>query len=252
MRRALEADTSLVENEICLNDNESGQTKLALWSKPGDGTLGMFTRCQRVVHTMEALLGGPVVHYHSKRLLKHPESGGVWNWHQDYGYWYKDYFLLPTMATAYLAIDPQSEALNNGCLRLLRGSSQMGRVDHWSIGDQQGADLERVAWAKERYEEVCVDLEPGDCVFFSCLAMHASMGNYSTRRRMAMASCYTLESNQQLKNPYIPCYGVEIVDDESLLASQDDNGNPSLTTAVDKVMLSPEEGRAKARKDSQN
>lgn len=252
MRRALEADKSLVDNEIVLNDDAKGQTRLALWSKPGDGTLGMFTRSERVVSTMEALLGGPVVHYHSKSLVKYPEAGGVWNWHQDYGYWYKDFFLLPTMATAYLAIDPQNEVLNNGCLRLLRGSNELGRIDHWSKGDQQGADLERVALAKERYEEVSVDLEPGDCVFFSALTLHASQGNFSKQRRLAMASCYTLKSNQQYKNPYIPCFDVDVVDDSCLHAAQDEAGNPRLTTAEEKLMLNPEEGKKKARKEDQN
>ena len=37
------------------------------------------------VETVEHMLGGPVLHYHSKNLVKYPEEGGVWNWHQDYG-----------------------------------------------------------------------------------------------------------------------------------------------------------------------
>ena len=86
---ALEADRTLVENQYELNDAEGGSTKLTLWSNPGDGTLGNFTRSTRVMGSMAALLGGPVVHYHSKVLAKQPQSGGVWNWHQDYGYWYK-------------------------------------------------------------------------------------------------------------------------------------------------------------------
>lgn len=155
----------------------------------------MFTRSERVVRSMEELLGGPIVHYHSKSLLKHPKEGGVWNWHQDYGYWYKDYFLSPQMGTAYLAIDAQNSKLNNGCLKLLRGSQELGRIEHWSKGDQQGADLERVALAKQKFEEVEVDLKPGDCVFFSALVLHASQGNMSNLRRLALASCYTLESN---------------------------------------------------------
>jgi hypothetical protein len=40
VRSALEGDKTLTENEIVLNDDAKGQTKLALWSNPGDGTLG--------------------------------------------------------------------------------------------------------------------------------------------------------------------------------------------------------------------
>lgn len=119
IRTALETDQSLQEQQIQLNDQNEGQTKLALWSNPGDGTLGMLTRSRRVVETVEAMLGGEIVHYHSKNLVKYPEEGGVWNWHQDYGYWYKDFFLTPDMLTAYFAIDRQT--MDNGCIKLLKG-----------------------------------------------------------------------------------------------------------------------------------
>ena len=41
----------------------------------------------------------------------------------------------------------------------------MGRVDHWTKGDQQGADLERVEMAAKRFEEVTVDLDAGGANF---------------------------------------------------------------------------------------
>ena len=56
IRTALETDQSLQEQQIQLNDQNEGQTKLALWSNPGDGTLGMLTRSRRVVETVEAML----------------------------------------------------------------------------------------------------------------------------------------------------------------------------------------------------
>ncbi len=158
VREALETDESLTAQQIQLNDQNEGKTKLALWSNPGDGTLGSLTRSRRVVETVEQMLGGPILHYHSKNLVKYPEEGGVWNWHQvrassnasrrssraslaqrqfslvvaqmqflqhvrpfvpcgdrtqDYGYWYKDFFLTPDMLTAYFAIDRQT--MENGC-----------------------------------------------------------------------------------------------------------------------------------------
>jgi|EP01047_Picozoa_sp_COSAG01_P091049 hypothetical protein len=35
------------------------------------------------------------------------------------------------MLTCYLAVDAQSASLQNGALKLLRGSHAMGRLDHW-------------------------------------------------------------------------------------------------------------------------
>ena len=28
-------------------------------------------------------------------MQKEPKVGGAWEWHQDYGYWYKNEFLFP-------------------------------------------------------------------------------------------------------------------------------------------------------------
>ena len=84
VRQAIETDESLAtsDNQIQLNDEAGGKTKFSLWSNPGDGTLGMLTRSRRVVDTAQTLLGGNVMHYHSKNLVKYPREGGVWNWHQ--------------------------------------------------------------------------------------------------------------------------------------------------------------------------
>ncbi len=35
-----------------------------------------------------------VCHFHSKLMQKEPRVGGAWEWHQDYGYWYKNEFLF--------------------------------------------------------------------------------------------------------------------------------------------------------------
>jgi len=244
VRQAIEKDDSLNEakNQITLNDESGGFTKLSLWSKPGNGTLGMLTRSKRLVETMEVLLGGPVMHYHSKNLVKNPREGGVWNWHQDYGYWYKDFFLLPHLATAYFAIDNCTKA--NGCLKMLCGSHELGRLDHWSKGDQQGADLERVELARKRYEEVFCEMSPGDCCFFGGLTLHSSQGNFSDDRRMAFASAYTRADNLQFRDAYIPCFAADVVEDSALLER-----GLEVTSGTDKVMLDATVGKEAARKD---
>ena len=146
------------------------------------------------------------------------------------------------MLTAYFAIDPCTQ--DNGCLKLLRGSNELGRVDHWSRGDQQGADTERVDLALERYEEVHAEMQPGDCCFFSCLTLHSSQGNFSDNRRLAFASCFTREDNVQYKDAYIPCFPVEPVPDSRLLET-----GLRVTGAEDKVLLGAEVGVDAARKD---
>ena len=146
------------------------------------------------------------------------------------------------MATCFLAVDHCTT--ENGCLKVLRGSHKLGRVDHWSRGDQQGADLERVQLATERYEEVQCELAPGDAVFFSALTLHSSQGNHSDKRRLALASCFTLADNVQFRDAYIPCVACDEVDDTALLRD-----GLKLTSSEDKQMLSPDVGKDAARKD---
>ena len=71
------------------------ETKLALWNEADESLYSMFSRSPRIVDRMEQILGGEVYHYHSKMMLKEPHVGGAWEWHQDYGYWYRNGVLAP-------------------------------------------------------------------------------------------------------------------------------------------------------------
>jgi len=62
------------------------------------------------------LLGGEVFHYHTKLIPKQPHTGGVFQWHQDYGYWYKNGNLTPDINTVYIAIDRCDT--ENGCIEV--------------------------------------------------------------------------------------------------------------------------------------
>ena len=81
-------DKELDKQSVSRLDGNGKKVRLALWNHPGDGIYGMFARCNKLVDKMEQILGGEVYHYHSKMILKDPEIGGAWEWHQDYGYWY--------------------------------------------------------------------------------------------------------------------------------------------------------------------
>ena len=107
-----------------------------------DDIYGAIVRSRRIVETMEQLLGGEVYHYHHKMILKEPFTGGAWEWHQDYGYWYNNGCLYPLLASCMIAVDRATA--ENGCLQVLKGSHHLGRIDHGKVGDQTGADPERV------------------------------------------------------------------------------------------------------------
>jgi hypothetical protein len=185
-------------------DGQGGSIRLAVENELGDDICGAFVRCRRIVDAMERLLEGEVYHYHHKLILKDPLTGGAWEWHQDYGYWYNNACLAPLLASCMIAVDGATR--ENGCLQVLKGSHSLGRIDHVKIGDQTGADPERVNVALQRFERVHCELEPGSAIFFHCNLLHCSAQNHSTRPRWALICCYNAARNDPFKESRHPRY----------------------------------------------
>jgi ectoine hydroxylase len=202
--RAARADRELDRHSSSRTDGEGGSVRLALWNHPGNGIYGMVARSARIVASMERLLDGEVYHYHSKMILKDPEVGGAWTWHQDYGYWYQNGVLFPLLASVMIAVDPATR--ENGCLQVLRGSHRLGRVDHVLTGEQAGADPERVAEARRVLELIHLEMEPGDGLFFHCNTLHRSDRNASPHPRWSLICCYNAARNDPYRDSHHPRY----------------------------------------------
>ena len=204
LRTAAKVDAAIKEHAYLVDDGKGAATKLALWNKAGDDLYGAVARGHRIVDAMEQLLGDEVYHYHSKMSIKEPLTGGAWNWHQDYGYWYMNGCLFPDMGSAFIAVDPNTR--ENGCLQVLRGSHKLGRVEHGKFGDQTGADPERVEHAMGIMELVYVELDPGDVLFFHCNTLHRSDQNTSPHPRWSFICCYNTKHNNPYKASHHPFY----------------------------------------------
>jgi ectoine hydroxylase-related dioxygenase (phytanoyl-CoA dioxygenase family) len=204
LRKTAKADAAFEKNAYDLKDGEGGATKLALWNKAGENVYGTVARCPRIVDSMEQLLGDEVYHYHSKMSIKEPFTGGAWSWHQDYGYWYMNGCLYPDMASAFVAVDPNTK--ENGCLQVLKGSHKLGRVEHGKFGDQTGADPERVEAATKIMDLVYVEMNPGDVLFFHSNTLHRSDQNKSPNPRWSLICCYNTKHNNPYKASHHPFY----------------------------------------------
>ncbi|MDB9869542.1 phytanoyl-CoA dioxygenase family protein [Alphaproteobacteria bacterium] len=186
-------------------DSEGLVTKMIAWNHPDDSIYGVTARSEKIVDTMEDLLGGEVYHYHSKITAKEPFEGGAWEWHQDYGYWYNNGCLFPLMATAMIALDKCTK--ENGCLQVLSGSNNLGRIDHALLeSGQVGVDLKRVDEAKKCLELVYCEMEPGDVLFFHCNTLHRSDKNNSPDRRWTLLCCYNAARNNPFLDHHHPKY----------------------------------------------
>lgn len=201
---AARADRTMRAASMNVPDDDGRISKISLWNDPGDDIYGMVARCARMVRSMERVLGGEVYHYHSKLMLKEPEVGGAWVWHQDYGYWYQNACLFPLLASCFIAVDGASR--ENGCLQVLRGSHAIGRVDHIVVGGQLQADPERVAQAKARLKLDYMEMQPGDAAFFHCNLLHRSDANRSPRSRWTLICCYNAARNDPYAESQHPRY----------------------------------------------
>jgi ectoine hydroxylase len=199
-----ETDDAMRNAAYIRSDSTGSQTRMTVWSEAGDDIFGMFSRSERIVDSMEALIGDEVYHYNSKLNAKEPFEGGAWEWHQDYGYWYNNGCVFPMMATCLMALDPCTE--QNGCLQMLKGSHLAGRIDHVQSGKQNSADPVRTEHLVARLETVPCVMEPGDVVFFHCNMLHTSARNDSPNRRWVLISCYNARSNDPVIKHHHPQY----------------------------------------------
>jgi hypothetical protein len=204
LKRAAKEDRALDEHSFSRGDGEGGRVRLSLWNHPGDSIYGMMARCESMVGSAEALLGGEVYHYHSKMIMKDARVGGAWAWHQDYGYWYENGVLAPLLTSVYIAVDAATR--ENGCLQVIAGSHALGRIDHVLTGEQAGADRERVEAILKRLPLVYVEMEPGDALFFHANLLHRSDRNESEQPRWSMICCYNAARNDPYRDSHHPRY----------------------------------------------
>lgn len=180
--------------ETKLNHNYEGQgldTKLAYSPHFGDDAYSAVGRSRRLVEPMEQLFGEEMRHFYHLETMKDPNTGG-WQWHQDYGYHHRE-FLYPDFVSVMVALDPATRA--NGCLRVVKGSNRLGRLDHQSSGSQLAADPKRVEIALQHLEEVHGEMAPGSALYFHGNTLHASDPNTSSQPRWAFIFAYVAASN---------------------------------------------------------
>jgi ectoine hydroxylase-related dioxygenase (phytanoyl-CoA dioxygenase family) len=150
-------------------------------------------------------------------MQKEPKVGGAWEWHQDYGYWYKNQFMFPDqLISVMVALSAANKA--NGCLQVIKGSHKLGRVNHGFSGEQVGADMVMVENALKTMELVYCDLQPGDALFFHSNLLHRSEANLSDHPRWSIISCYSSQSNLAYNETSTSWHTpVDMVPDEAIL-----------------------------------
>ena len=176
---------------------------IAEWNVRGPDIFSRIACDRQLVTAVQECLGGEIHVWEHKLSGKDPKVGGSWFWHQDYGYWYYNYLLMPRLASVMIAVDECTAA--NGPLKVLKGSHVLGRLDHNrrvedSDGSleqtvQRGADPEKLEQALARFELLECCLAPGQALIFHCLLLHTSEDNDSEMTRWVYIPCYNRRDN---------------------------------------------------------
>jgi ectoine hydroxylase-related dioxygenase (phytanoyl-CoA dioxygenase family) len=138
-----------------------------------------FAESDRMLDTVEDLIG-PEIYYHSSKLMFKPaRHGGIKPWHQDYAYWAST---KPEQVTTWLAMDDATP--ENGCMHLIPGSHKWGLVKHGQPElqvDPKNLPLEKA---------LCAPMKSGSILFFHVLTFHYSGPNRSDKSRRALIVDY--------------------------------------------------------------
>ena len=174
-------------------DNDGAPHPICIWTELGDDIIGMVPRMERMVDATEALMAEPCYHWHSKITVKPPGCDALIDWHQDFASWYDDGVPFPKMLTVGIAVEPATR--ENGCLQLIPGSHQIGKMDFLDTESFE----RRLEHAQETLGLVHCEMAAGDAVFFHCNTLHGSASNHSDSSRLMLFVSYNAVSNEPIR-----------------------------------------------------
>jgi ectoine hydroxylase-related dioxygenase (phytanoyl-CoA dioxygenase family) len=135
-----------------------------------------------------ATLGETAYFFFDQFVVKGPEGGLPFSWHQDSGYVVGNGGPAEhaPYLTCWLTLDDAT--LANGTVRLVPGSHRRGVVGH-----ERQADTNDLAVTIDEAEAIALEVPAGSVVAFSSYTLHATGANRSDRARRVYLAQYTPE-----------------------------------------------------------
>jgi ectoine hydroxylase len=131
-----------------------------------------------------------------KLNLKRPLEGSRFRWHQDSPYWAHFFSDVDHLPNLMLALD--NATIENGCLRIVRGSHRNGMLPGLE-GEGQLGPLFTDPSHFDAADGVPAVLAAGDMLFFHPSTVHGSEPNTSDRLRRAFLFTYQPGSGRMFK-----------------------------------------------------
>ena len=129
--------------------------------------------------------------YFDHLLVKEPKTEAPTPWHQDIPYWP---FWGKQICSAWLSMSEVTVAESS--LEFVRGShawdsyfapEAFDGAKNWTT-DFKGERAPDVAGARNEFDIIGFDVEPGDAIFFSAWILHGAPGNAGSKRRTALST----------------------------------------------------------------
>ncbi|MDE0872667.1 MAG: phytanoyl-CoA dioxygenase family protein [Acidimicrobiales bacterium] len=190
------ADAQLLDPGRWVTDTNPGATRDRLFTSryrwKSDPMVNHYIYESGVGHIAAALMGSASARFYFDHLLiKEPKTQAPTPWHQDIPYWP---FLGKQICSAW--VSTSRVTVEESSLEFVRGSHSWNSYfapeafdgsKGW-VNDFEGEPCPDVAAAREDYDIVGFDVEPGDALFFSAWALHGSPGNAGNGRRVALST----------------------------------------------------------------
>ncbi|HEV3380949.1 MAG TPA: phytanoyl-CoA dioxygenase family protein [Trebonia sp.] len=170
---------------IDLEDVQPGAGRPAIRKITGFGSLSPVLWRNLIEHpnlidVLHGIFGERVELYRDALMLKSASVGQEKPWHQDAVYWP---FRPMRLASAMIALDASTP--ENGCLQVIPRSHR-APVEHQKIDWELQVDPARC-----QPKSLYLPLNPGDCLVFHSLILHASEHNLSPQDRAVSITSYS-------------------------------------------------------------
>jgi hypothetical protein len=146
-----------------------------------------YVRSPGILDLVEQVLGTDIICWGAHVFCKLAGTGLAIPWHQDGQYWP----IRPLAScTVWIALDDST--VENGCLRIVRGSHRMKTMYHHRLDERPDHALDQCIDESEfdASQVVDIQLQAGQMSMHDVYAIHGSRANTSNRRRAGFTIRY--------------------------------------------------------------
>ena len=190
------ADKELSEPGEWVTDTNPGAAENRLFTSryrwKTDPLVNGYVHDSGVAHMAAALMNSNTARlYFDHLLVKEPHTEAPTPWHQDIP---SGPVLGKQIGSAWVSVGELT--VDESSLEFVRGSHEWGSyfapeafdgAKNWT-SDFEGEPAPDVAAARDEYDIVGFDVQPGDAIFFSAWILHGAPGNAGTKRRAALST----------------------------------------------------------------